>query len=421
MIWSMLRVTVIFFSHLLTLPLMDDPKSDIKHPNLWWVASFALIELISFIVILIVGDFNLISGGILLVLSSLIYGYIFIRTSSGPVMKNIFIVTSYYTYYMFAADLALLIATQFAYSELLSLILILVIVIIYSLLLRFRIAALIRESTEGIERGWNGMMCFALITFLSVSSLILLSLFHTIHFAISLLIFISMFLIVTSAFGIVFVMIRLLNERQDVFILRSQQKLVKSELEAVEEFVDSAKRYRHDMKHHSRLILQYAEDGDIEGIKSYLAEFSSALDDTALPAWCGNKVVNAMMRIASRRCSSLSIALDARIDIPENLPLSGPELGTIFGNLIENAIEASSVTRNPFIMINVRTEGDKVLGAIRNSMAGKARFDGSFPVSLKKDGGIGLRSVATILYSYSGMLHCAQEGNTFIAQFVIPL
>ena len=77
MIWSLVQVTVIFFSHLLTLPLMDESKPEIRHPGLVWIGSFSVLEFISLVVLLIVGDFNLISGSILLVLSSLLYGTVF--------------------------------------------------------------------------------------------------------------------------------------------------------------------------------------------------------------------------------------------------------------------------------------------------------------------------------------------------------
>ena len=423
MIWSLVQVTVIFFSHLLTLPLMDESKPEIRHPGLVWIGSFSVLEFISLVVLLIVGDFNLISGSILLVLSSLLYGTVFVKISAGPVMKDIFLFTSYCTYYMFAADLALLISMELSprYSTLAGLIIIALTVISYSLLLKYKIALLIKKSTAGIQKGWKGMMAFALVTFIAVSFTILLSLFHAMSFFASLLVFISMFTLVTTAFAVVLMMIRLLNERNEMYLLRSQQRLMRSELEAEEEFIDNARRYRHDMKHHSRLILQYAEEGDLDGIKAYLKEFDIELEDSSMNVWCANKVVNAMMRITARRCAVASIELNVKMNFPDELPLSGPELGTVFGNLLDNAIEAASKSSNPFISVFARTGRKMVYVEIRNSMTGRFGFDGVFPRSSKPHGGIGLRSVSTILERYGGMLNCSQDENIFITQFVIPL
>ena len=106
LLWPFIRVSAIFFSHFLTLPLMDYPKKNMRHPGLIWTGSFLALEAISAIVLVSARGLTGLSGSILLIVSTIAFGATFTAISAGPAFRSLFIFASYCTYYMFAAGLS---------------------------------------------------------------------------------------------------------------------------------------------------------------------------------------------------------------------------------------------------------------------------------------------------------------------------
>ena len=108
-------------------------------------------------------------------------------------------------------------------------------------------------------------------------------------------------------------------------------------------------------------------------------------------------------------------------EIPPNLPLSEPDLGSLLSNLLENAYRASNgVQRKPYIAVFAQTENGNLLLELRNSVAVQTEFRDGMPQS-KTGGGTGTRSVAQIVRTHRGMLTFSQEGAEFIARIIVPL
>ena len=99
MSWDFLRISLIFLSHALTLPLICEPKAKLRKPWLIWACSFLFLEFFSLFILLCFGVFDVVSGGVLLVLASAVYLLISIAVWNGPVLKSVFLFTSYCVYY----------------------------------------------------------------------------------------------------------------------------------------------------------------------------------------------------------------------------------------------------------------------------------------------------------------------------------
>ena len=421
MLWDLLRVAVIFISHIMILPMLGEQKPSIKHPVILYLAVFIFLEILSCIVFFIIGDFDARAGFLLLAVSTLLYGASFIAVSDGSVLKSIFLFTIYCTYYMFAAYIALSVSilaiVPEEHSEAVMMAILGFFAVVFAFALKLGGRDWIRRGLSGISDEWGALALFAGMSFIAVSGVVMLSLFSVVsdvflNYALP----VMMLLLVTSAFAVVLQMMKLLSQRNEMAFLRAEQVLLQNELEAEREFVDNARKYRHDLKHHSRQILQYIKDGNIEEAKSYLREYDDELSGSSMPQWCSNKIANDFIRITVRKCASLMIPVSIKADIPEKIPVSGPDFGLILGNILEYAVRKCSEIPASLLSVTAKEAEGVLLFEVRNQRAGvgsAVESADALPSAIK--------SASDILGNYDGMLQFNASDVSFSLRFILPL
>ena len=94
----------------------------------------------------------------------------------------------------------------------------------------------------------------------------------------------------------------------------------------------------------------------------------------------------------------------------------------VLGNLLENAVEATTKLNNDRgIGLKINTQNDHLAVIVKNSFKEPITGNGDFPVSSKKNGGLGLRSVQAVATRYGGDLMTEWEGRTFTAYVLLKL
>ncbi len=139
-----------------------------------------------------------------------------------------------------------------------------------------------------------------------------------------------------------------------------------------------------------------------------------------LEVFCENTVANALLRHTARRCGD-TVPFTCRAVIPAELSLTGPELATVLGNVLENAWEASRRSEAPWISVTARIHIRMLLVEVKNAVSGATQFEDDLPVSTKPGGGLGLKSASRVLEKHGGILQCHRTGDTFFTQVAIPL
>lgn len=207
--------------------------------------------------------------------------------------------------------------------------------------------------------------------------------------------------------------------------LRSEarQELLQAELVTQETFVNLARQNRHDLRHHNALLVDYLERGDVEGAKDYLLQHDANIAQAALKQYCKNTVANSVLRLYAQRAEKGGFLFSADTDVPEKLPLTAPEIGELFGNIMENACEACErVGSGGVIALTALTDNGSLLLEMHNSVAVQTVFDKmGLPITTKTGGGTGTKSTANIVKRYGGMLRFSQEDDMFITQMILPL
>lgn len=200
-----------------------------------------------------------------------------------------------------------------------------------------------------------------------------------------------------------------------------QSELLANELSIEREYVESAKIVRHDMRHNVAVIIESLDKGDTEKAKKYLNIYADSFETSPLTVYCENETLNAVFRINARRCQQDGVEYKVQASAPEVLPYDDVEIGTLFGNLVENACEAARKCDNPFVHVMVEQKKGKLLLEIRNSVSGKVTFDNGLPITTKSGGGIGTKSASRIVEKHGGLLLMKQEDEVFVTRLIQAL
>lgn len=242
-------------------------------------------------------------------------------------------------------------------------------------------------------------------------------------FPISLLIIMGIFVYIG-----IFVSFKVISEeyalREEKIKSEAQRTLLESELSAYEEFLQSAKQSRHDIRHHNSLVLEYLTSGNLKGAEEYLKRQNDDLSQSTLETYCENPTSNAVFRLYARKARSLGISYGIQADIPKGLPLSNTEIGSLLSNILENAVHAceNQTSNNMFIRLLTERDSYTLKMELQNSVFVETIFDeNSMPISQKKDGGMGTFSVSSIIKHHGGMVSFSQEKDIFITRIVVPL
>lgn len=220
--------------------------------------------------------------------------------------------------------------------------------------------------------------------------------------------------------------IRVYTERclldENIRMMKKQLVLQEQNYQLLTEHFEDIRTMRHDMRQHLRILGELQKNGDYEGLADYLSSISKMNDDLNSVPICQNLVVNAILHYFSEEARRLKVTLTLKVSLPENLLIENWELGVLFGNLVENALEASQKLPVPDrkIFVNAGLSGRNLVITVKNTYNGSFLCKENQFYSSKHDGpGIGLSSVQSITDKYGGKLYIDPGDETFQASVVI--
>lgn len=183
--------------------------------------------------------------------------------------------------------------------------------------------------------------------------------------------------------------------------------------------MDETKKARHDLRQHLAVVQSYLDRDDKAGLSEYIDIYKSELPPDTLELYCRNDVVNAVVCYYAAQARDNKIGFGARVDYPEDGPLSSTEITVLLGNLLENAVEACQREAGDqrYIKLRIRQRGStELLILADNSCTVPVVFAGDTPLSVKREGvGIGVASVREIAARYGGEAKFEQRDGMFYA------
>ena len=187
------------------------------------------------------------------------------------------------------------------------------------------------------------------------------------------------------------------------------------------------RRARHDFRQHLRVIQDCVKRGDLEDLKSYLAEYEKQFPSHSDHIYCNSYAVNAILAFYADKAENHNIRLDVKIQMSDTPVIPETEFCVLLGNLLENALDAcqtgrsESKTSQPFIRVCAIQTGTSTLSiTVDNTSAFKPTWINEKLVSTKAAGsGIGTESIRMIAEQYRGDARFEWRDGVFYASVML--
>lgn len=195
--------------------------------------------------------------------------------------------------------------------------------------------------------------------------------------------------------------------------------LQRDNFERISQSVDAGRLYRHDMRHHLKVLAGMAQQNNSVEILEYIGELNKNSELCTPEALCKNPAVNAVLSEYIFRAEKIGCRTEHKIFIPEELPFELPDICIVLSNALENALiacEKCPVDERYIDLLADFSDDRKLKITVRNSCADTVELDaeGLPVVKARNDGhGIGLRGVKRTVEKYNGFICCTCENGEF--------
>lgn len=234
----------------------------------------------------------------------------------------------------------------------------------------------------------------------------------------------SLFAVTVSVFG----MDRIYVEQKKA----QQYQLQTAVYQTLEEQYRQAERLRHDLKNHVLALRGLWEEKAWEKLGDYLKR----MEDNARLGFggeaTGNRAVDALLCQKRKQAEEKEIDWECDVRIPKQCCVNEFDLCVLFGNLLDNAVEAcvrlqqkekgQEQGSKPFIRVQAGNVKSCFLLEVKNSMdIGEKQRNGSVKEEDPQGHGIGLLNVGDVVRRYNGVMNTERQEGIFDISILLPL
>ena len=209
-----------------------------------------------------------------------------------------------------------------------------------------------------------------------------------------------------------------LDAQAELTVYNSKKEHEQNMLAMAETF----RRIQHDYANHMTTITGFVNKRDMDGLVAYMDDYNAQYN-VGTYYITGYTVIDSILTSKALRCERDGIEFNADIKISGNVPLSELEQTMVFGNLLDNAIEAqSSVTTKKYITLTCETVKGILVFTIENSSSGKYVFDNNMLVTSKAGQyahGYGLKIVKDVINKHNGSINIKPEKEKFTVEIYL--
>lgn len=193
--------------------------------------------------------------------------------------------------------------------------------------------------------------------------------------------------------------------------MKDQIILQKKQHEFYLQKADNERIFRHNQRFRDSILLQYLENGDTEGARTFIRKELDDIERDAVAPLCENALIHAVLTEYRTRAEKRGLTCRVSVQMPDTLVCDEAEFCVMLSNLLENSLDAAK----SYLIVDIRHLNRQLLLKIENDYSGdlKKDADGSYLTTKPHGSGLGLKSVNAILKSNHGFLKIDDKNGVF--------
>lgn len=185
--------------------------------------------------------------------------------------------------------------------------------------------------------------------------------------------------------------------------------------------------FMHDMHHYLKQIGACAKGHEVEEITKIVEDLQIEFFSDNGKEICANRLLNVIFNDFKEEAAKQNV--NTEIFVEEGFKIEyviGTDMIAIFGNLLENALEAAGKCDEGKVYVKLFMQNDGLFSVIRiqNNYEGRILSDGENILTIKEkkeEHGMGLKSVRKTVQKYGGFMKTEYKNQTYTTVLILPV
>lgn len=229
--------------------------------------------------------------------------------------------------------------------------------------------------------------------------------------------------IMIAAIIILYLYEMMIKQQQQMSRQHLEQRQLKDQLRHYNAMISSQseiKQLKHDLNNHLLSVQAKLDKGEYAQCRRYVEKLlKKTRPSTENELNTGNTVLDAIISAKRDEAEKKHISFYSEIRIPPELPLKEDDICIIFGNALDNAIEAcEKVKQQPYISVSVVYDDNSLVCRIENSCADSIDIHAVTSKEDWKNHGIGRKNIEKSLKNYDCVYDISCVDKKYILSIV---
>ncbi len=190
--------------------------------------------------------------------------------------------------------------------------------------------------------------------------------------------------------------------------------------------LEQLRKLRHDMKNQYGIMSELLERKEYGKLREYFSEYVRQIEQSTRGSDSGNKIVDCLMNAEYSKARDADVEIDARLEIPHELPFEQIDLCALLFNVLDNAIEAvGAFEEKEKRLVTLRLQWRGAVLTLRcvnpvNEKELNRLSDGNFHTNKSETGhGYGLKIIRDIVKKYDGEMEITVSDGNFVVDIML--